>query len=83
VAKRLLFDVFGQRMVVEPSPAGWKLFRLGPDGKCAPVDARSRRSSGSDELLQYPTTLSRARHARESVREAWRMLMAQTSIILF
>lgn len=53
MSERRVFDVFGTRMQVERTPAGWQLFSLGPDGKRSPMAVGIPASLGEDELEQY------------------------------
>ena len=50
---RLVFDVFGARMEVERAADGWRLWRLGTDGKRSPVEVSIPAFVAEDELLQY------------------------------
>lgn len=52
-ARRLEFDVFGKRILVERSADGWQAFRPGPEGKRSPLDIVIPASVGQHELLQY------------------------------
>ena len=51
--ERLIFDVFGKRMLVERSDDGWRLFSLGVDGKHSPVHVSIPASVKETELEQY------------------------------
>jgi hypothetical protein len=53
VTERLVFDVFGARMEVERAADGWRLWRLGTDGKRSPVDVSIPAFVAQEELLQY------------------------------
>jgi hypothetical protein len=53
MADRLVFDVFGRRMAVERTAEGWKLFRLGPEGKRSPAEVEIPAFVAADDLLQY------------------------------
>ena len=52
-ARRLEFDVFGKRILIERTPDGWRAFRPGSDGKRSALDIAIPDFVAEDELLQY------------------------------
>ncbi len=50
---RLRLDVYGTPMLVEHGPAGWRLFRLGSEGKRLPLHIVVPDFVGENEIEQY------------------------------
>lgn len=53
VPVRVTLDVFGARYLAIRGPAGWQVFRLGPDGKRSAADIPVPDFVGEGELAQY------------------------------
>jgi len=47
------FDVYGTPMQVERDATGWRLFRIGGEGKKSPVQASIPEFIAEDELGQF------------------------------
>ena len=67
---RIVFDVFGERMLVEGAAGNWRLFSLGADGKRSPVNVAIPAFVTEDALEQYLDDLfhERATPGKPSVR---------------
>jgi hypothetical protein len=50
---RLKLDVYGTPMLVEHGPTGWRLFRLGSEGKRLPLHIVVPDFVGEYEIEQY------------------------------
>jgi hypothetical protein len=53
MAARLQFDVFGTRMLVERDAAGWRVWKLGNEGKRWPLHIAVPECLEESEIGQY------------------------------
>jgi hypothetical protein len=53
MAKPVILDVFGRRLIVERIEGCWRAYLVGNDGKRSPVNVPVPDDMGEDELAQY------------------------------